>query len=183
MAKIQADMGATIRAAIAGTAISESFVAALVANESSGNPAASRFESGVIGNLAMVLANRKPAFGSITRATLSVILTRAGLSTDPLTGVVGLMLDLSTSWGPTQIMGYQTIGMGVSLEDLKTASLKHFTLCGAILQAFVREWHLGAADWESLFRCWNTGRVTGQTTDPDYVAKGLARMAMYAGLP
>jgi hypothetical protein len=187
MAQIKSQMGPTIRAALAGATIPESFAAALVANESSGDPTVSRFEPSVLASLAYVLGGRKPAFGSITRPILSALLMRAGVTGDPIGGVVNLLLDFSTSWGPTQIMGYQTIGMGVSLEDLKLASLKHFTLCSSILKAFVKEWGLQtvitAGEYTQLFRCWNTGRPDGQTTDLDYVAKGLSRMAIYAALP
>jgi hypothetical protein len=180
MLSIKTQMGQTIRATC-GVGM-EAFVAALVANESSGDPEVSRFEPGVMASMAEVLAERKPNFGSITGKILMPMLSSAALRFGGMRAAVSLLMDLATSWGPTQIMGYQTIGMLISIDDLKTAGEKHFQLCGSILKAFIQEWHLAGADWESLFRCWNTGRATGETTDPAYVAKGLSRMAIYEGL-
>jgi hypothetical protein len=188
MQKIKADTGSAIAVAVQGSPVPlrGSFVAALVANESSGDPTVTRFEPGVFAELAQVLAGRKTTYGSIDAATLSPILGKAGMTANPLASITGKILDFATSWGFTQIMGYQTIGYGMTIADLLLPP-QHFQLCVKILAAFTREWKQinpsSNPDWcADLFRCWNTGRPDGQTTDPDYVAKGLSRMNIYQGL-
>src|SRR6185437_4214937 len=113
LGKIKTSMGKPIRDAIAYTPFSEAFIAALVANESSGDPAAKRFEPEVFCDLAAVLAGRKAHYDSIGAQDLTGILTRAGLNGNPLQSVTNKLMDLATSWGPTQIMGYHTLNLRV----------------------------------------------------------------------
>lgn len=181
MAAITGEWGDAIQDAIADSPIAAAFIAALAANESNGDVNAQRLESSVLAELMTLTAGRTKNFGSITLVMLAPILYVASANLNPVKAVAGKMLDLATSWGPTQIMGYQTIGTSLSIGDLEIPE-KHFPLCVKILTAFMAEWHLQATDFEGLFRCWNTGRATGQTTDPHYVSRGLARMQIYNGL-
>lgn len=59
-----------IDAAISGTAIPARFLAALVANETGGNPDGKRFESGVLGHLWNVMLGRQSRYGSVPRSDL-----------------------------------------------------------------------------------------------------------------
>jgi hypothetical protein len=187
MAKIKADMGKPIRDAVTNTTIPEAFIAALAANESSGDPAKKHFESGAFLDLALVLAGRKPAFGSLGAQDLSGVLVKSGISANPLSAVTNKLMDLATSWGPTQIMGYQTLKLHLQVSDLIELP-RHFVVCTQLLAEFIAEWKLVVRPistitvCEKLFRCWNTGEPNGITTDPNYVGKGLNRMAIYEAL-
>ena len=182
MKKIRIDMKDAISAAIAETPFSESFIAALVANESGGNPAVTRFEPKVFVDLAFVLAGIKPAYGSIGTEDLK----------DSIPGTVApsflRIRDLATSWGPTQIMGYHSVSGNYPLSELSQIDT-HFPRCVSILRDFLKEWHLDRKTAnpafrfeESLFKCWNTGRPDGVTADPNYAARGLGRMLIYEAL-
>lgn len=189
LARIKATMGAAIRVALVQnvSAIPEFFVGALAANESSGDPTVKRLEPGVFVALSEVLAARRPGYGSINQISLRPVLMKA-LTTDPMQSVTNKLLDLATSWGPTQIMGYQSIALGMQIADL-VAVPSHFVACVQMLHDFQRQFKLDVPtqpddpEWEPFFRCWNTGRPDGATTDPDYFAKGRSRMIAYAALP
>lgn len=175
-----------------GTGIAPAFVAALIANESGGNPAASRFEGAVLIDLWAVLMGRTSKYGSIGRQDLVTYLTRdMELIPNPvsadLADALGRLDGLATSWGLTQIMGYELFDLTMQLPTVGklatvTGSLSTTVL---MLQSFTRRYNLGietlsgAAD---LFRCWNTGRPGGKTFDPQYPTKGLSRSALYSGI-
>jgi hypothetical protein len=171
------------------SAIPQAFLAALVANESGGNPDARRFEKGVLAALWEVLAGRSAAYGSIHRSELVAYVTVPPLSDPPAGGIPAavtaalLRLDgLATSWGLTQIMGYEALAMNTPIANLKwpNASLL-WTL--RMLRDFEHRWKLpDGVDCEEMFRCWNTGRPHAPTADPNYVPRGLARMKIYAAL-
>jgi hypothetical protein len=127
------------------------FMAALVANESGGDPDAKRFEPAVFRHL----AHLHPDW---TAAKLT---------------------DNAHSWGLTQIMGYHTSGSPQELCNPDTA----LSMTLGMLQGFRQAFHLDAADWEGLFRCWNTGHPKGTTYDPAYVQNGLVRMQLWLKLP
>src|SRR5713226_8923089 len=80
MQEIRARWQTTISGAISGTAIPEAFVAALVANESGGDPSAKRYEKNVHYHLWEVLMGRRDKFSSISKAELLKYL----LCVDPL---------------------------------------------------------------------------------------------------
>jgi len=192
MAKIRAEYSAAIAASIHGTPIPEEFLAALAAGESGGIAAATRIEPTVLRDLCMLLANRKPNYGAIRQSDLCVWLMKSA-SFSPAVGLAqaaGKMLDLATSWGPCQIMGYQVLRDGREPNDLQLPNI-HFAQAVRMLAAFTEEWHI---DFESaaipasngpyakLFRCWNTGHPDGVTYDPEYVPNGLLRMQLYKDL-
>lgn len=163
-----------------GCPITEPFLAALIANESGGDPAAKHPEAQVLLELAQVMAGQRAAYGSIGGNDLRAWLRANG------TDIVVALLNLSTSWSLTQIMGYEAVAGSYPLSDIAGPDFaRHCSLCVAMLVMFAREWRL---TWDpfpavSLFHCWNSGRPTGPTTDPEYAAKGLARMAIYEALP
>lgn len=190
MQSIKTKWGAEIdRAVGVGSA---SFLAALVANETGGNPNATRFEKNVLASLWNVLLARVPHFGSIDRAAVLAYLGPSLQQAPSGAYVTSDFFDtctrfdsLATSYGLTQIMGYQILGKhkGATIDTLKTpaTSLAFTTL---LLNDFAAEFQLNLLnDFADLFRCWNTGRPNGTTFDPAYVPNGLARKAIYEALP
>jgi|SRR5271157_1863397 len=191
MQKIKATWGAAIAQACNSSSVPASFLAALIANESGGDPLAKRFEPGVLAALWQVLLGRKPAYGSIRRADLVGYV--ADLSAPAiavpatLPNSVFQNLDaLAHSWGLTQVMGYhclQNVAALLRPEDL-TSPQPCLKTTLALLAAFAHEFSLDlASDFEELLRCWNSGRPDGKTFDANYVPNGLARKVAYEALP
>jgi len=167
VAKIRLEWGAFIRDAVKDTCIPEALVGALVANESGGRDDARRFEPKVYADLVRVQVGTAPRYGSITKADL------AGLGDEALRG-------LASSWGATQIMGYNAVCHKVDYLALGNPAVS-MPLTVLMLSEFARKWGLDpAANPEALLRCWNTGGPNGKTFDEGYVSKGLARMRIYA---
>lgn len=202
MQSIKAKWGDSISAACGGAAPTaqaalQTFLAALIANETGGNADAKRFEPAVHLALWEVLLGRKAAYGSIGGRDL--ILFVAGLSQTPVNAPQSLRTDafqrldaLATSWGLTQIMGYHCfdpqIYLGVPADRMDWISglkdgAKSLVVTVRMLAQFAQRFHLDLArDDEALFRCWNSGQPNGQTHDPLYVSNGLARMAIWTSL-
>lgn len=181
MAAIREKYGSLITdstAAPAAFPISAAFVAALVANESGLNEQASRFEQNVLAQLSLVVIGRKDAFGSITIDDLDKYIPASFSFAHAMLA----MVNLSSSWGPTQIMGYQALAGGYSIAEL-TDITKHFSRAVQIIEDFVARFHLaiagGPVNYPGLFRCWNTGNPNGATFDPHYVQNGVMRMSLY----
>jgi hypothetical protein len=176
-----------LAAAVLGTAIPESFLAALVANESGGNPEASRFEPGVLAHLWSVLVGRAPRYGSIGKADLEnyVFVTgSASLAAD----VFPRLDELAHSWGLTQIMGYHILewisvpGWYRTVDDLRVPE-HHLRCTTLLLTQFANSFELDLGhDFQELLHCWNAGSPMAPTFDPSYVAKALARMDLYGSL-
>jgi hypothetical protein len=179
MAEIRTRYAAVIQAACDSSDIPPAFLAALIANESGGYATATRFEPSVLLALWEVLLGRKAAFGEIGATEIYGF-----LMADPPIFTFSLILkrldSLATSYGLTQIMGYNVLGQ----RDPVQLAVPSFNLTTAIrmLHGFMKEFGLIAHTpvlCEQLFRCWNTGRPDGKTADPDYVANGQARIAAY----
>lgn len=184
MSLIRDQMGAPIRDAVKGTAIPEAFVAALTANESGGNPAASRFEAAEQDEFLLVLDCKRGPYQGITAAQLQ----------KAIRGDTRSLVAFCTSWGPTQIMGWHAIKEGYPLSELLTIP-RHFYHAVQELLDFAREFRMmlppapfpdGVAFPDQiatdLFHCWNAGAPTRPTTDPAYSADGLERMKIYLNL-
>lgn len=182
-----------IDAAVSGTAIPGKFLAALVANETGGNPDGKRFEPGVLAHLWAVVLGRQPGYGSIPREDLVNYI--AGLTATPVTAPLSLppnvfqrLDELATSWGLTQIMGYHMLewlgipGWYRTIDNLRVpeSNLRCATL---LLTQFANSFTLDlGADFGELLHCWNAGSPTGETFDPAYVPNGLHRMDLYESL-
>lgn len=178
MGRIKRMCGDSIDAAIAGTPYPAAFLAALTANESGGDMAAQRFEASVFGQLAQVLTKRKPNFGAITP---QMLLDRINAEGDHVGAFVSIM-DLATSYGPTQIMGYQALAGGFDLAELDQIGA-HYRHAVNMLDDFARRFELATdAGMALFFHCWNAGSPTGRTFDPKYTSNGLSRMAIYQTL-
>jgi hypothetical protein len=79
-------------------------------------------------------------------------------------------------------MGYHLVGRPGTVRDLLEPRF-HFRLALELLAQFAEYYQLDLKDeLAELFRCWNTGQPYGQTFAPDYVEKGLRRMATYRTL-
>jgi hypothetical protein len=190
--------GSWIDAAVRGAKSPSAFFAALVANESGGDPTVARFESHTFAQLARVLVGHVAAFGADQghRATFGAIgaedlegyLENYGTPAGtPASHVVLALVNLATSWGPTQIMGYEALAGKYSIDELVNLET-HFRHAVEMLTAFQKRFNLPSLNGTmpgpaaAYFRCWNTGRPDGTTFDPQYVPRGLTRMGIYLDL-
>jgi hypothetical protein len=187
MQDIKTRFGATIAEACSVSSVPAAFLAALIANESGGNVNAKRFEHTVLAALWEVLLGRKAAYGSIARASLVGYV--AGVPIPTINVPANLPANafqrvdaLATSWGLTQIMGYHALEFGVTIDALISPE-DSLPVATKMLSGFARSFNLDVTkDFEELLRCWNGGHPTAQTFDPNYVPKGLARMALWSSL-
>jgi hypothetical protein len=186
MTAIQKQFGPLLDSAEKASGISAAFFAALIANETGGKPDATRFEPAVFTALSEVLLGRKANYGSIGAQDLAAWVDPgagpAGLQTTVAVTVLKKLADLATSWGLTQIMGYEAIAYRTSIDDLRTP-LSSMTRTAIMLKDFAKRNNLDVAqNFTELFDCWNTGRPHAPTADPTYIPDGLARMALYQSL-
>ncbi|MBL7944278.1 MAG: hypothetical protein JNM00_16035, partial [Flavobacteriales bacterium] len=84
--------------------------------------------------------------------------------------------NLSTSWGPFQLMGYKVLGMGVNVSDIRDDHSA--ALWGAKWIKKEYGHFLEKKKWKDAFHYHNTGRrypISGgpRTHDPYYVSNGL----------
>ena len=175
--QIRIKYGRFIDRAVAGTPFPAGLVAALVANEAGLDENKTRFEPNDFWQLAFVAVGKKaahdrPAFGAIGRQDLTGYLTLVGA------GAIAQLVDLASSRGPLQIMGYEALAGKFSMGELSDPNVC-FRHGVSMLEAFKVRWNLPPADSKEFFTCWNTGRPDGQTYDPQYAQKGLARLAIY----
>lgn len=180
MAKIRASYGSAISEACTTTPVTVAFLAALIANESGGNRDAKRFEPAVLISLWNVLQGRATAFGKYTGANLlAFIQSPASGVTSSATQAMVRLDSLATSWGLTQIMGYNVLPLEPQNLAIPAIALRN---TAALLEDFCKRFQLDPAkDFAKLFTCWNAGHPDGVTADPNYVSNGLARLAIYAG--
>lgn len=182
MQAIKTQHGEAINEACHLTAVPDEFLAAMVANESGGDPTAKRFEKNVLGQIWQVLMGRAPSFGSITNQSLKDYLNSTPVTGLMLTSVLTRLDDLANSWGLTQIMGYNALAHRLAPESLRDCDVC-LDVTVTMLEDFAKRFDLVLGiDFAKLFTCWNTGRPNGTTFDPNYVSNGLARMAAYKSL-
>jgi hypothetical protein len=181
--------GALIQSTVSGGPLPASFLAAMVANESGGNENAKRFEPHVLSSLWQVLLGRTAAYGSIGGQDLVKFVT----DTAGVPAVAPRLLpadafqrfdSLATSWGLTQIMGYEAIAFQlVATVDALKKPETELPITVRMLKQFAQRNALDLAkDFSELFDCWNTGRPHAQTADPEYIPNGLGRMKLYEAL-
>lgn len=192
LSAIREKYSAYIDSACRGSGFPASLLAALTANETGIDPTKSRFESNVFVDLAQVLAGKKANFGSIgAEDILHFISPEQPEVRDDVVLSLRDLMNLATSWGPTQIMGYHIFQFPTfkSTVDYLANLSSHYVIAVALLTQFKSEFHLSGDftdetdDASAYFRCWNTGRPDGQTFDPHYAANGLRRMRIYESLP
>ena len=177
------------------------FLGALTANESGGDPGATRFEPAVYAHLKAIAEARSAGFGAIRAANLAAELADMRPPKAPTFHALFLdapfaaehaaalahaedaaLRDLATSWSFTQIMGYHMVGRPGTARDLLRPAL-HYRVALNLLAQFAASYQLDVTcEFAEMFRCWNTGRPDGQTFDPKFVEKGLRRMELYGAL-
>jgi hypothetical protein len=190
-----------IQGACAASSVPAEFLGALVANESGGNPRAARFEPLVYRHLRAVASGAEPVYALLRAHDLATevddmlhpktdeyharsLTTQFGANhLEQLAALQDEALrELATSWGYTQIMGYHMVGRGGTVRDLLEPAF-HFHTALQLLAEFADDYQLDLAhEFEEMFRCWNTGKPYGKTFDPNYAARGVARMAIYSAL-
>ena len=188
MAAIRARWGAQIAAACAGTAVPEAFLAGLVANETGGDASKTRFEALDFGQMCQVMIGKRAHFEALGAVDLvpPFLTLNEGLR---------LLGNYATSWGLTQIMGYQVLPFHKPLSIL-TDPGEHLKFAVVLLIQFANRWDLELAHADSgpasaavvqdslkkLFACWNCGQPFPEKTfDPAYCSNGLLRASLYAG--
>lgn len=153
-----------IEFATKGTEIPPEYLGALISLESHppGNWNSIRFEPKIYEKLLRLKNNNEP-FANIPRHKV------LSLNDEELKA-------LSTSYGPTQIMGYHCLDLGCSIEDLKGPDHLLWSI------AFIRKHYLRCIvqqNWEACFRIHNTGKPDGITHNKSYAEKGIKRMQYY----
>lgn len=190
MQSIKEDYGMAIENICHTSSLPPAFLAALIANESGGDPNAKRFEPHVLAALWEVLLGRTANYGSIGGQDLLQYICK--LTETPPRVPQSLPTDafsrldaLATSWGLTQILGYEIFAFSTLIPDVGKLQTTQGNLGTAVmmLAQFAERWQLDlATDFQQLFDAWNTGRPHAQTADPEYIPNGLVRMAIYEGL-
>lgn len=193
MQGIDRQWGTLIEAVCAASFVPPAFLAALICNETGGDPKAKRFEPVIFLRLNDVIANRKSSFTTpgidhpLTRSEILAFVSPADLATSTTVRVVPkytfadsmLRLEsLATSYGLTQIMGWHALEFRAAwhLSDPR----ENLNAAAAILAYFANRYQLELRGFTPpLFRCWNTGQPDGATFDPHYVENGMQRMALW----
>jgi hypothetical protein len=184
MQSIKAKWNGAITEACSTSSVPAGFLAALIANESGGDVNAKRFEKGVLAALWEVLLGRKAAYGSIGGKDLLQFITQP--KEFPVNTPLAIpsytceRLDsLATSWGLTQIMGYEAIAFHSSVTAVKTPETS-LVISLQMLAQFAGRFGLDVTkDFSQLFDCWNSGRPHAPTADPQYIPNGLGRMKLW----
>lgn len=176
-------LGTQIQQATASSGVSEAFLAALISLENAPMKAsATRFEPHVLRRLRLVQLGLgyvsrgkwRRDYNGITRVDLK------GLSSPQLRL-------LATSFGYTQIMGWWSIPLKVTVESLQNPST-HLPIAVRLLERVAGvgrqdgQNFLKLGDFAAAFRIWNSGSPTGKTHDPKYVERGLAVLDAYRAL-
>jgi len=182
MQSIRTEWGATIAAACHASSVPESFLAALVANESGGKADAKRFEPAVFAHLAAVLVGEQKNYGSLgIDALVGYIISRPGPA--DFTNGLRVLRSLATSQGLVQIMGYEAIAFHLDGVNRLQAPESELPVAIKMLTDFAERFQLDVTkDFFELFDCWNTGRPHAPTADPNYVPNGLSRKQLYEAL-
>jgi hypothetical protein len=187
MQSIKTKWNVEITSACSTSSVPAAFVAALIANESGGDHHAKRFEKGVLAALWEVLLGRKAAYGSIGGADLVQFIAQP--KRFPVNTPLAIPSDafqrfdsLATSWGLTQIMGYEAIAFHSAIEALKAPDTE-LVITTKMLAQFASRFQLDVTkDFSALFDCWNSGRPHAPTADPQYIPNGLERMKLWISI-
>lgn len=181
MERIRKQWGALIAEHCAASSVSRGFLAALIAGESGGRADARRFEPHVFGRLLEVCAGKRADYAP---AGIKSPLGAQDITVTlpiPFSEALPRVVDLATSHGLTQIMGWHCIEFGRQFSTLATPDGQlRFTL--DLLSLFAEKYQLAFSDVDELLRCWNTGRPDGATYDPQYLENARRRMSLYAKL-
>lgn len=187
MQRIQTQYGGVIQQVAATSSVPPAFLAALIANETGGNPNAKRFEPTVFAQLCELMVGQRASM-QVTGIPTPVGPADAVPNAASQSFVVGLarLRDLASSWGITQILAWQVLALGLPATVLSTplgALQATVKLLAAGASAFGLDLTMPTDDVaEDFFRFWNAGSPNGKTYDPAYAQNGMARMKIYAAL-
>jgi len=180
MQAIKTQWGELLDSSCKASSVPPAFLAALIANESGGNPDAKRFEPGVLAHLFAVLLNRQAAYGSIGCADIVGFASSAQISATLNMQLIVALDQLSSSWGLVQIMGYEAIPYRLDGVAALRNPVSEMVVALRMLAEFASRNALDLGkDFSELFACWNTGRPHSPTADPNYIPNGLRRMELY----
>jgi hypothetical protein len=90
------------------------------------------------------------------------------------------LVNLATSFGYTQIMGWWAIPLRISVRDIRDP-LRHLEVAVRLLRLTAGV-ELKMFRFGNTLRIWNTGRPNGKTYDPLYVQNALDVMEEYKRL-
>lgn len=142
---------------------------ALIVLECSGeSPPKSRYERHVYRRLYQVKTGKRKRYGSITRQQLKKFSKRQ-------------LKDLATSWGPLQVMGYQSLAMKIPVNWLKEEYALYYSMLWA-QNAYGK--YLKKRDFKNAFHIHNTGKPLprsgkSRTYDPNYIKKGMKYIKIF----
>jgi hypothetical protein len=186
MQRIHDQAGAAVAEAVQTSSLPAAFLAAVIANESGGVPAASCFEPAVFTRLCELCIGQRATFEvagmrrALTAADVLQYVTPPGEDIF-LLGLKRLR-DLCTSFGWTQIMAWHALEFGWPVTRI-TDRATHLACTVDLFAWFAERYQLDLRlEFGELLRCWNTGRPDGQTYDPAYVPNALRRMGIYSDL-
>lgn len=166
MTRIHQQWGAAISEACKYSSVPAEFLAALIANESGGDPAARRFEKSVYNKLLRIHQGAPEHYGPLT----AEILRSAQDDT---------LREWATSWGLTQVMGFHVAKRPGGVALLQDPAM-HLKFALGLVAQFAERYGLNVRlEFDELFHCWNAGGPYKPTYDPKYAQRGLARMAAY----
>lgn len=142
---------------------------ALIVLECSGKfPPKSRYEPHVYRKLRKVKNGKRKRYGYITKKQLQKFSDKT-------------LKAFATSWGPLQVMGYQTIAMKIPLGWLKEEFALYYSI-----QWVKKNYgkYLKKGNFDDAFHLHNTGKplpANGKprTYDPNYIKKGLKYMKIF----
>ncbi len=133
-------------------------------------PAGSRFEPHIYKRLVKLQNGKRDDFEGIKSSDLE------GLSDDDLR-------KLATSWGPFQLMGYQSIKLGVNVDDIVDGQEAVRLACKWMKLNYGS--YLESGRYRDAFHIHNTGSPfpsngVAQTHSRDYVPRGLRYMKYFS---
>ncbi|MCS7004386.1 MAG: hypothetical protein NZM38_03570 [Cytophagales bacterium] len=139
----------------------EYFKALVILECSGAKPAPSRFEPKVFEKLKRVKYEKDDKFDVITPSDLEKYSDRE-------------LIDLATSWGPLQIMGYHSIPLNIHIKELKGEKSLYYSILWANQNY---GYLLRKKDFKNAFHFHNTGRMhpngLPQTYHRNYVSLGI----------
>ena len=119
-----------------------------------------RFEKHIYKRLDLVRKGGRSQYEGITKKNISDASDEA-------------LINLSSSWGPFQLMGYKCLHLNINISDIRGDSSVYWGI------KWINEEYgdrLRKGEYENCFRIHNTGRSNGKTHDPDYVSNGLSHI-------
>jgi hypothetical protein len=149
--------------------LSKEYLMALIMLESSGRKdVPPRFEKGIYQKLKAIQEHSQASLENISYKDIADASDEA-------------LINLASSWGPFQLMGYKCLHLDVKIKDLRGANSLYWGVfwIDKTYGDYIRQARYGDA-----FHIHNTGRPIPKsgkhlTYDPDYVKKGLEYMEYF----